>query len=51
MKPGFLSHFDLTVTDVDRSFYFYDQILGRLGYKRPLKRGSRFSANAATASR
>lgn len=31
---GSLSHVDLTVTDLERSVRFYDQILGRLGFSR-----------------
>jgi glyoxylase I family protein len=34
MIRGSLSHLDLTATDLSRSLPFYDQVLGRLGYKR-----------------
>ena len=33
MIRGSLSHLDLTVADLSRSVPFYDQILGRLGYR------------------
>lgn len=35
MEAGFLSHVDLTVADLARSTAFYDQVLTRIGYKRP----------------
>jgi catechol 2,3-dioxygenase-like lactoylglutathione lyase family enzyme len=34
MMRGFLSHLDLTVTDLTSSVDFYDRVLGRLGYRR-----------------
>jgi catechol 2,3-dioxygenase-like lactoylglutathione lyase family enzyme len=34
MIRGFLSHVDLTVTDLTSSVDFYDRLLGRLGYRR-----------------
>jgi glyoxylase I family protein len=34
MIRGFLSHVDLTVTDLTSSVDFYDRVLGRLGYRR-----------------
>jgi len=34
MIRGSLSHVDLTVTEMSRSVPFYEQVLGRLGYKR-----------------
>jgi catechol 2,3-dioxygenase-like lactoylglutathione lyase family enzyme len=34
MMRGFLSHVDLTVTDLASSVDFYDRVLGRLGYRR-----------------
>ena len=37
MKAGFLSHVDLTVADLGPSVAFYDQVLARIGYKRPPK--------------
>jgi catechol 2,3-dioxygenase-like lactoylglutathione lyase family enzyme len=35
VEAGFLSHVDLTVADLIESIAFYDQVLTRLGYKRP----------------
>jgi catechol 2,3-dioxygenase-like lactoylglutathione lyase family enzyme len=35
VEAGFLSHVDLTVADLGRSVAFYDQVLARIGYKRP----------------
>jgi glyoxylase I family protein len=41
VKAGFLSHVDLTVADLGRSVAFYDQVLARIGYRRPPRpRGS-----------
>jgi catechol 2,3-dioxygenase-like lactoylglutathione lyase family enzyme len=40
MVRGSLSHVDLTVTDMSRSVRFYDQVLGKLGYKRLLEAGA-----------
>ncbi len=40
MIRGSLSHLDLTVTELARSVPFYDQVLGKLGYKRLPEAGS-----------
>ena len=42
MEAGFLSHVDLTVASLTRSCAFYDQLLARIGYRRPTR--SRASA-------
>jgi glyoxylase I family protein len=34
MHRGLINHLDLTVSDLERSVAFYDQILGALGYVR-----------------
>ncbi len=34
MVRGFPSHVDLTVSDISRSVAFYEQVLGRLGYRK-----------------
>ena len=34
MTPGLIHHLDLTVTDLERSVEFYEQVLERLGYAR-----------------
>src|SRR5262245_21487721 len=40
METGFLSHVDLTVADLAHSTAFYDQVLTRLGYRRPPRSGA-----------
>lgn len=34
MRRGAINHFDLTVSDLDRSVAFYDAVLGHLGWQR-----------------
>jgi glyoxylase I family protein len=35
VQAGFLSHVDLTVADLGQSVAFYEQVLARIGYRRP----------------